>query len=145
MKKFLLVILLLFAAGLIYGGYLYLQVPVNVQIAASGEPQAAPEIPGVYTANRDDATDILELKPDGSYARNYRPQGGTTLIHQGQWTRDGDSMTFTNFAVAPDIDASASDAWRTSRRAWTTRVIVSRREVQIVINAERALIYSKRD
>lgn len=145
MKKFLLVVLLLFAAGLIYGGYLYMQVPVSVQVSQSVEPAAPLDIPGVYTANRDDATDILELKPDGSYARNYRPQGGTTLIHQGQWTRDGDNMTFTNFAVAPDIDASASDAWRTSRRSWTTRVIVSRREVQIVINAERALIYSKRD
>ncbi|MFN4283825.1 MAG: hypothetical protein ACK4NA_14400 [Alphaproteobacteria bacterium] len=135
--------LLLIAIGLAYALYrITLAPPVTVEISA---PSAqAQTVPGVYTANRDDATDILELKDDGSYARNYRPAGGTTLIHQGQWTRDGDRITFTNFAIAPERDAAASDAWRTSRQTWTTRISIGRSEVQIVINADGALIYSKR-
>ena len=137
--------LLLIAIGLAYALYRIVAAPpVTVEISAPSAAQAQ-TVPGVYTANRDDATDILELKDDGSYARNYRPAGGTTLIHQGQWTREGDRITFTNFAVAPDVDAAASDAWRTSRQTWTTRISIGRTEVQIVINADGALIYSKRE
>jgi len=136
--------LLLIAIGVAYGLYRIMAPPITVEIST---PSAVQEqtLPGVYTANREDATDILDLKDDGSYARNYRPAGGTTLIHQGQWTRDGDRISFSNFAVAPEQDAAASDAWRTSRQNWTTRLVMGRSEVQIVINADRALIYSKRD
>ena len=140
MKK---ISLLLIAIGLAYALYRIVDAPpVTVQISAPSAQEQT--VPGVYTANRDDATDILELKDDGSYARNYRPAGGTTLIHQGQWTRDGDSITFTNFAIAPERDAAANDGWRTSRQTWTTRISIGRSEVQIVITADGALIYSKR-
>lgn len=141
-KKIILVLAFLVVG---YGLYGYLTSPLRIEMSANVEPAAPQTLPGVYTANRDDATDILELKDDGSYARNYRRPGGTTLIHQGQWTRDGDRISFTNFAVAPDEDADATDAWRTSRRSWTTRLVMGRSEVQIVINADKALLYTKRD
>jgi hypothetical protein len=142
MKKFLLLLLVIVAGLAVYA---YYAPKVSIQVATNAEPALPLTVPGVYTANRDDATDILELKDDGSYARNYRRPGSATLIHQGQWTRDGDDrISFTNFAVAPDQDADDSDTWRTSRRAWTTRLIVNKVDVQIVINADRALLYTKR-
>jgi hypothetical protein len=142
MKKFLLLLLVIVAGLAVYA---YYAPKVSIQVATTAESTVPLTVPGVYTANRDDATDILELKDDGSYARNYRRSGSATLIHQGQWTRDADDrISFTNFAVAPDQDADSSDSWRTSRRAWTTRLIVNKTDVQIVINADRALIYTKR-
>jgi hypothetical protein len=141
MKKFLLLLLVIVGGLAVYA---YYAPKVSIEVATVAAPAMPLTVPGVYTANRDDANDILELKDDGSYARNYRRPGSATLIHQGQWTRDGDRISFTNFAVAPDQDTDQSDTWRTSRRAWTTRLIVNKTDVQIVINAERALLYTKR-
>ena len=136
--------LLLIAIGAAYALYRIMVPPITIDMIVPSTTQAQ-TVPGVYTANRDDAADILELKDDGSYARDYRPAGGTTLIHQGQWTRDGERISFSNFAVTPEQDAAASDAWRASRQNWTTRLVMGRGEVQIVINADRGLIYSKRE
>jgi hypothetical protein len=159
MKK-LLVLLVVLAAG--YGLYRYMNWHIDVDVTPleTAESLAAPksavppgsaavtaeqslDLPGVYLANRDGATDILELHPDGSYARNYRSPEGA-LIHQGTWERVGDHVNFTNFAVAPDEDVDNTDTWRTSRRDWSARLVTGRSQVQIVISAEKALLYTKR-
>ncbi|HEY4134707.1 MAG TPA: hypothetical protein VGO34_05785 [Alphaproteobacteria bacterium] len=159
MKK-LIALLAVLAAG--YGLYRYMtwHIDVDVTPVESAESLAAPksapppgssavtaeqslDLPGVYLANREGVTDILELHPDGSYSRNYRSPEGA-LIHQGQWERVGDHIAFTNFAVAPDEDVDGNDTWRTSRREWSARLVMGRSEVQIVINAEKALLYTKR-
>jgi hypothetical protein len=156
MKKLLLLLLVL-AAG--YGLYSYMTWHIDIDVTPAdpveslAQPSFDPSLPspdqsahdlsGVYLANREGATDILELHPDGSYSRNYRSSVGV-MIHQGQWERIGDHVRFTNFAVAPDEDVDDNETWRSSRRDWSARLVIGRSDVQIVINAERALLYTKR-